>query len=44
MNQVVQVHLFYPSIISFGGRGIRDSIDLFAIVIGLVGGSLGGWE
>src|SRR2546426_2201621 len=38
MNQVVQVHLFYPSIITFGGRGIRDpliysqlSSDLWAV-------------
>ena len=38
MNQVVQVHLFYPSITTFGGRGIRDpliysqlSSDLWAV-------------
>src|SRR5207245_10432809 len=38
MNQGVQVHLFYPRIITFGGRGIRDpliysqlSSDLWAV-------------
>jgi len=43
VNQVVPVHLFLSKHHLFWRKGDSGSIDLFAIVIGLVGGSLGGW-